>query len=119
MMSFVQDSPPELVVEKMNFLGNANADTHARFRHRKCARRKIRRITDLLSDLQDALASGFLDATAAVQCAIHGADRHVRHFGDPVDSVFLLVHRPYSAIPLATRTATLLPRCHARSIHGY
>src|SRR5271154_6627341 len=116
MMLFVQDATPELVVEKVNFLGDADADTYASFRSRKSACRKIRRITDLLGNLQNALASGFLDATAPVQRAVHGADGDIRHFGDAVDSVFLLVHLIHSAIPRAACNACFYaPRCHARS----
>jgi hypothetical protein len=55
--------------------------------------------------LQNALASGFLDAAASVQRAINGTDGNFRHFGDSVDSVFLLAHLTHSAIPRAAGNA--------------
>src|SRR5271169_4479702 len=105
MMRFVQNAAPELIVEKMNFLGDAHTNTHTRFRNRKGASRKIRRVTDLFRNLQNALTGGFLDAAAPVQCAIHRTDGNVRHFRDAVDSVLLLAHLTHSAIPRAASYA--------------
>jgi len=103
MTSFVVDAAPELIVEKVNFFGDANANAHARLRDGESASGKIRRIADLLRDLQNALAGGFFDATPAVERAVHGADGDVRHFGDPMNSVFLLAHLPHSATRRETR----------------
>src|SRR5580704_1068660 len=126
MPRFIEDSPPELVIEKMDFLGDTHADTHARFRNRKSASRQIRRITNLLGDLQNSLARSFLDAAAPMQSAIHRADGHICHFGDAVDSVFTFAHLTHSATrhsrfcaSLATRTSAVAPRRHARSDFGH
>src|SRR6266436_6960372 len=98
MPRFVRNSAPELIVEKMDFLWDAHSNANPRLRNGKSASRKIRRITDLLGDLQNVVARGFFDATAPVQSAIHRADGHVCHFGDAVDSVFSLAHLSHSAI---------------------
>ena len=50
-------------------------------------------VTHLPRYLKDALACRFLDSPAPVQRTVDGADRHIRHLGDQVDSVSFLTHR--------------------------
>src|SRR6202022_3187095 len=54
---------------------------------------EVRRVADLTRNLKNALARRFFDSTAPVQRSVNGADRHVRHLGDQVDSVSFLTHR--------------------------
>ena len=91
--SFVQDSAPKLIIEKMDFSRYADSNPKASLGHRQSARRQVRRIGYLSRNLQYPLARRFVDPVAPMQGAIHRPDRDVSQFGDQMDSAsFLLLH---------------------------
>jgi hypothetical protein len=97
--SFVQDSAPELIVEEVDFPRHAYTNASAGLGNGKSAGRQIWRVAYLPRDLQNALTSGFLDASPAVQGAIHGADRNIRHLRDQMDSAPFFLHHLTPAFP--------------------
>ena len=84
-MGLVVNSGADLVVEKMNFLGNADADAQIRAVCREDAGRQVRRVGELLRDAKHALPGRFADSRAAVQRPVDRADRNSGQFGNLVD----------------------------------
>jgi len=58
---FLEDPAPKLVIEKMNFAGDANANASAAFRNRKRTRGEVGSVANLAGNLQNMLARGFLE----------------------------------------------------------
>jgi hypothetical protein len=90
--SFVEDPAPELIVEEVDFPRHAYTNASAGLGNRESACRQIWRVAYLPRNLQDALTGVFLDASPAVQGAIHGADGNVRHLSDQMDSAPFFPH---------------------------
>src|ERR1700730_4462640 len=101
--SFVEDSAPELIVKEVDFPWHAYTDASTGLGDRKSTRRQIWRVAYLPRNLQNALTSRFLDASPAVQGAIHGADGNLRHFGDQMDSAPFFLHHLTPAFPHSIR----------------
>src|SRR5215469_11205285 len=89
----LQHPTPKLIVEKVNFPRDTHADTRAGPRHRKRARGKIRRVSDLLGNLQDAPTRGLLNPTAPVQRPVNRANRYASNFCNELNPAQLFSHR--------------------------
>ena len=80
-IALVANSVPELVVEVSDLLGDTDADANMSSR-REGAGRGIWFVTDLASDLENALQRLLIDSWAAVKRAVHRADRHACQLRD-------------------------------------
>jgi hypothetical protein len=71
---FSQDAGAKLVVEKVNFPWDADADTHHRSAHRERARSGIGCVTQVLGNLQDLLSGLLSNAWSPVERTVNGSD---------------------------------------------
>lgn len=88
---FIENSAPQLIIEKMNFSRDAYSDASACFGNRQRAGRQVRRIGDLLGDFQNPLAGGFVNSRTPVQSAIDCPDRNIRQLRNQMDSTPILL----------------------------
>ena len=73
-LRLIVDPGADLVVEKMDFFRNADADAQIRAARGEDAGREVRRVGKLLRDAKHSLPGGLADSRAAVQRSIDGAD---------------------------------------------
>src|SRR5205085_8512927 len=111
-----------LVVKKMDFPRDTDADACAGFGNRQGAGSQIRPVADLTGDLQDALPCRLFDSVAPMQGAVHRADGNIRHFCDQMNSASWFCHLlapvllswlvavPFSILARASGSTTLAVR---------
>ena len=103
--SFVFDADAHLIVEEMDFFGDADAYAKVGSPDRQCSGGRVRGVGELLGNGQNFFSCGLADSGTVVEGAVHCADRDSGQFGNFVDSCAF-----HQVRPCGTRSLYELPR---------